>query len=132
MVPEAGDGEVAGGQQAAAARGEVGSVQEITAGVLAARLPTPTRNARTVHWWRSAVLVLVGIYALVSPGGLVTVVVVLFGLGLLWLALTEALAALAAPRPERPDADASDAEGSGDSEDSDPVEATEATETADA
>jgi len=106
QVPATGDGAAApatgpgaGSTVAAAARGEVTSVHEITAGVLAARLPTPTRNARTVHWWRAAVLLLVGIYALVSPGGLTTVVVVLLGLGILWLSLTEGLAALASPRP---------------------------------
>ena len=69
--------------------------------MLAVRLPTPTRNRRAVHWWRAAVLALVALFALVSPGGLTKVVVVLLGLGLLWLALTEGLAALASPRPGR-------------------------------
>ncbi|MEI8001735.1 MAG: hypothetical protein WCI50_10310 [Actinomycetes bacterium] len=74
----------------------------VAVGALAPRLPAPARRARSTHWWRAAGLLVVGLYAVVSPSALVSLVVVLAGIALLWLSLTEALAAWAAPRePDR-------------------------------
>lgn len=68
------------------------------AGVLAPRLPEPHQRPRTVRWWRAAALVVLGLFAILSPGSLTTVVVVLLGVVALYLAVTEALAAWATPR----------------------------------
>lgn len=67
-------------------------------GVLAPRLPEPPRKARTAHWWRAAGLLVLGLFAILSPASLTTVIIVLLGLVALYLALTEALAAWASPR----------------------------------
>jgi hypothetical protein len=80
----------------------------IRAGVLAPRLPEPHRRARSAHWWRAAALLVVGLFAVFSPGSLTNIVVILIGLALLYLAITEALAAWASPKepravPDRPD-----------------------------
>jgi uncharacterized membrane protein HdeD (DUF308 family) len=69
---------------------------------LAPRLPQPKRRARSAHWWRAAALVIVGLFAVFSPGSLTNIVVVLIGLALLYLAITEALAAWASPKEPRP------------------------------
>jgi hypothetical protein len=73
----------------------------VASGVLAPRLPEPKRRARSAHWWRAAALLVVGLFAVFSPGSLTTIVVVLIGLALLYLAITEALAAWASPKEPR-------------------------------
>jgi hypothetical protein len=91
----------------AAPTGEpVGAMGGIVAsGVLAPRLPEPKRRARSAHWWRAAVLLIIGLFAVFSPGSLTNIVVVLIGLALLYLAITEALAAWASPKEPRVDHD---------------------------
>src|SRR3954452_5822969 len=70
----------------------------VASGVLAPRLPQPRARARTAHWWRAAALLVVGLFAVLSPRSLTSIIVVLIGLVLLYLAITEALAAWAAPK----------------------------------
>jgi len=77
-------------------------VRGLVQGALAPRLPGPAD--RSAHWWRAAGLLVVGLFAVLSPGSLTTVLVVLLGVAAIYLALTEALAAWATPRRgERPD-----------------------------
>jgi hypothetical protein len=87
----------------AATTGEpVGAMGGIVAsGVLAPRLPEPKRRARSGHWWRAAALLVIGLFAVFSPGSLTNIVVVLIGVGLVYLAITEALAAWASPKEPR-------------------------------
>ena len=88
----------------------------MASGVLATRLPEPKRHARSAHWWRAAALLVVGLFAVFSPGSLTNIVVILIGLALLYLAVTEALAAWASPKEVRgpPDDDASEFDSSDD------------------
>jgi hypothetical protein len=86
----------------------------VASGVLAPRLPEPKRRPRSAHWWRAAALLVVGLFAVFSPGSLTTIVVVLIGLALLYLAITEALAAWASPKEPRP----TDDDGGGETTDS--------------
>jgi hypothetical protein len=58
-------------------------------------------GARGQHGWRAVVLLGIGLFAVLAPGGLTTVVVVLLGVGALYLAVVEAVAALRAP-PQSP------------------------------
>jgi hypothetical protein len=103
-VAAVGDAEIEERSPGASPTGEpVGAMAGIVAsGVLAPRLPEPKRRARSAHWWRAAALLVVGLFAVFSPGSLTTVVVVLIGLALLYLAITEALAAWASPKEPRP------------------------------
>ena len=73
----------------------------VASGILAPRLPEPKRRPRSAHWWRAAALVVVGLFAVFSPGSLTDLVVILIGLALLYLAITEALAAWASPKEPR-------------------------------
>lgn len=73
--------------------------RELVQGALAPRLPTAPRSTR---WWRAAALLGLGLLAVLSPGSLTTVIVVLLGFGALYLAVTEALAAWASPPPPEP------------------------------
>ena len=91
----------------------------VASGVLAPRLPEPKRRARSAHWWRAAVLVIVGLFAVFSPGSLTNLVVVLIGLALLYLAITEALAAWASPKEPRAVTEDVDADTAGDATASD-------------
>ena len=84
----------------------------VASGVLAPRLPEPKHRARTAHWWRAAALVVIGLFAVFSPGSLTNVVVILIGLGLLYLAITEALAAWASPKEPKPAHDTVETSGS--------------------
>ena len=59
--------------------------------------------ARGVHAWRAAALLGLGLFAVLAPGGLTTVVVVLLGVGALYLALIEGVAALRSPRRSTPE-----------------------------
>lgn len=83
--------------------GPAGSgTRAVVEGVLAPRLPEPRSAPRAAHWWRAAGLLVLGLFAVFSPGSLTTLVVVILGLAALYLALTEAVAAWGAPRPPRP------------------------------
>jgi hypothetical protein len=56
-------------------------------------------GARGQHAWRAVALLGIGLFAVLAPGGLTTVVVVLIGVGALYLAVVEGVAALrSAPR----------------------------------
>jgi hypothetical protein len=55
-------------------------------------------GARARHGWRAAALLGVGLFAVLDPGGLTTVVVVLLGAGALYLALIEGLAVWRSPK----------------------------------
>ncbi|MFM8304041.1 MAG: hypothetical protein ACKOA9_07070 [Actinomycetota bacterium] len=70
----------------------------VVAGVFAPRLPEPPHRTRAAHWWRAAGLLLVGLVAVVSPGSLTTVIVVLLGVLAIYLAVTETVAASTTPR----------------------------------
>jgi hypothetical protein len=99
--------------------GALGGV--VASGVLAPRLPAPKHRARSAHWWRAAALLVVGLFAVFSPGSLTNIVVILVGLALLYLAITEALAAWASPKEPRHLTDETPADaGSGPSEDEPP------------
>jgi hypothetical protein len=63
-------------------------------------------GARAQHAWRAVALLGVGLFAVLAPGGLTTVVVVLLGVGALYLALVEGFAAWRAPKPSAPEASA--------------------------
>jgi hypothetical protein len=73
----------------------------VASGVLAPRLPQPKQRVRAAHWWRAAALLVIGLFAVFSPGSLTNIVVVLIGLGLVYLAITEAIAAWASPKEPR-------------------------------
>jgi len=96
--------------------GGVAGARAVVEGVLAPRLPEPPRKARVAHWWRAAALLVIGLFAIWSPGSLTSVIVVLLGVVAVYLAVTEAIAAWGSPRepkaPSEPAAsgDASDAE----------------------
>jgi hypothetical protein len=77
--------------------------RELVQGALAPRLPAAPRTTR---WWRAAALLVLGLLAVFSPGSLTTVLVVLLGVGALYLAVTEALAAWASPPAPGPEAPA--------------------------
>jgi hypothetical protein len=59
-------------------------------------------GARAQHAWRAVALLGVGLFAVLAPGGLTTVVVVLLGVGALYLALVEGFAAWRSPKPPAP------------------------------
>jgi hypothetical protein len=61
-------------------------------------------GARGQHGWRAVALLGVGLFAVLAPGGLTTVVVILLGVGALYLAVVEAVAALRAPPHSTPEA----------------------------
>jgi hypothetical protein len=61
---------------------------------------------RAQHAWRAVVLLGLGLFAVLAPGGLTTVVVVLLGVGALYLALVEGFAAWRSPKPPAPEATA--------------------------
>jgi hypothetical protein len=104
--------------------GHAGALAGVAAsGVLAPRLPEPRRRARTAHWWRAAALLVVGLFAVFSPGSLTNIVVILIGLALLYLAITEALAAWASPKEPRSVADGNDAAPQSDPSDDEPRDA---------
>jgi hypothetical protein len=86
----------------------------VVEGALAPRLPEPRTSPRTTHWWRAAGLLVIGLFAVFSPGSLTTLVVVVLGLVALYLALTEGVAAWGSPRPAKPDA--ADADGAADAD----------------
>jgi len=88
----------AGGEGAVEA-GVAATTRAVVEGALAPRLPEPRRAARATHWWRAAGLLVLGMFAVLSPGSLTTIVVVLLGVVALYLALTEALAAWGSPKP---------------------------------
>ena len=50
-------------------------------------------------------LLIIGLFAVFSPGSLTNIVVILIGLALLYLAITEAIAAWASPKEPRVDPD---------------------------
>jgi hypothetical protein len=60
-------------------------------------------GARSQHGWRAVALLGVGLFAVLAPGGLTTVVVILLGVGALYLAVVEGVAALRAPRQSTPE-----------------------------
>jgi hypothetical protein len=108
-VPDAVEGEtVAAGDDAIAPEAPTEEVRAraVVEGILAPRLPEPPRKARAAHWWRAAGLLVLGLYAVFSPGSLTSVIVVLLGVVALYLAITEAIAAWGSPRePKAPDGD---------------------------
>lgn len=77
---------------------DTGGTRAVVGGILAPRLPEPPRKARVAHWWRAAGLLVLGLFAVWSPGSLTSVVVVLLGIVALYLAVTEAVAAWGSPR----------------------------------
>jgi hypothetical protein len=111
VAVEPGDGEAAmpdeevspGASEAGEPAGAMAGV--VATGVLAPRLPQPKQRARTAHWWRAAALLVVGLFAVLSPGSLTSIIVVLIGIVLVYLAITEGLAAWASPKEPRPDSD---------------------------
>jgi hypothetical protein len=107
------------------ARGEhAGALAGVVAsGVLAPRLPEPKRRVRSAHWWRAAALLIVGLFAVFSPGSLTDIVVILIGLALLYLSVTEALAAWASPKEPRAMSDEADTAPESDPPDDEPPEA---------
>lgn len=58
-------------------------------------------GVRAQHAWRALALLGIGLFAVLAPGGLTTVVVVLLGVGALYLALLEGFAAWRSPKPAR-------------------------------
>lgn len=73
------------------------AARAVVEGVLAPKLPAPKTSARTTHWWRAGGLLALGLFAVLSPGSLTTVVVVMLGIAALYLAVTEAVAAWGTP-----------------------------------
>jgi len=65
--------------------------------------PLARGGARVQHAWRALALLGIGLFAVLAPGGLTTVVVVLLGVGALYLALVEGVAAWRAPRQSTPE-----------------------------
>jgi hypothetical protein len=61
-------------------------------------------GARGQHAWRAMALLGIGLFAVLAPGGLTTVVVVLIGVGALYLAVVEGVAALRSPPQSTPEA----------------------------
>ena len=80
---------------------DTGGTRAVVEGILAPRLPEPPRKARVAHWWRAAGLLVVGLFAVWSPGSLTNVIVVLLGIAALYLAVTEAVAAWGSPRESK-------------------------------
>jgi len=95
----------------------------VASGALAPRLPEPKRRVRSAHWWRAAALLIVGLFAVFSPGSLTNIVVILIGLALLYLAITEALAAWASPKEPRAASDGADTAPESDPPDDEPPDA---------
>jgi hypothetical protein len=60
-------------------------------------------GTRAQHAWRAVVLLGLGLFAVLAPGGLTTVFVVLLGAGALYLALVEGFAAWRSPKPAAPE-----------------------------
>jgi hypothetical protein len=56
-------------------------------------------GTRAQHGWRALALLGIGLFAVLAPGGLTTVVVILLGVGALYLASVEGFAAWRAPKP---------------------------------
>ena len=99
----AGDAPAPVGAPNASAAPETGT-RAVVEGVLAPRLPEPKGPPRAAHWWRAAGLLVIGLYAVFSPGSLTTFVVVALGIAALYLAITEGIAAWGSPRePKTPD-----------------------------
>jgi len=72
-----------------------------SAGVFArVRLPQPRVESRAVHGWRAVALLVLGLFAVLDPSGVITVLVVVLGVGVLYLAVTEGIAAASSPTPE--------------------------------
>ncbi|MFA5882615.1 MAG: hypothetical protein WDA60_02065 [Acidimicrobiia bacterium] len=99
--------------EAAATGPEAGGpegTRAVVEGILAPRLPEPPRKPRVAHWWRAAALLVLGLFAIWSPGSLTSVIVVLLGIVAVYLAVTEAVAAWGSPRePKEPaESDTSD------------------------
>jgi hypothetical protein len=61
-------------------------------------------GTRDQHAWRAVALLGVGLFAVLAPGGLATLVVILFGVGALYLAVVEGVAALRSPGQSTPEA----------------------------
>jgi hypothetical protein len=61
-------------------------------------------GTRNQHAWRAVALLGGGLFAVLAPGGLTTLVVILLGVGALYLAVVEGVAALRAPRQSTPEA----------------------------
>jgi hypothetical protein len=88
------------------ADGRDGAPAPVGAGAAAAafthvRLPKPRVESRSSHAWRAAALVVLGLFAVFDPGGVVTVLVVAVGIAVLYLAVTEGIAAVGSQRVER-------------------------------
>jgi hypothetical protein len=60
-------------------------------------------GTRAQHAWRAVALLGLGLFAVLAPGGLTTVFVVLLGAGALYLALVEGFAAWRSPKPAAPE-----------------------------
>jgi len=60
-------------------------------------------GTRNQHAWRAVALLGGGLFAVLAPGGLTTLVVVLLGVGALYLAVVEGVTALRAPRQSTPE-----------------------------
>lgn len=67
------------------------------------RLPEPEGNQRLHHAWRAGGLGVVGITALMFPSFVTSTLVLLLGIALFYLAVTEGLAAHRAPHPIDPE-----------------------------
>ena len=65
--------------------------------------PLARGGARAQHAWRALALLGIGLFAVLAPGGLTTVVVILLGVGALYLALVEGVAAWRSPRQSTPE-----------------------------
>lgn len=61
-------------------------------------------GTRDQHAWRAVALLGVGLFAVLAPGGLTTLVVILLGVGALYLAVVEGVAALRSPGQSTPEA----------------------------
>jgi hypothetical protein len=75
----------------------------VTTAVARVRLPPPRSESRVAHVWRAVALAVLGLFAVFDPGGVGTVIIVMGGVAVLYLAATECVAAVAttaAPRVE--------------------------------
>lgn len=73
----------------------VDGADDATAGGALARLrlPPPRGDARMAHAIRAVVLLVLGVFAVFDPGGVATFLIVVAGIAVLYLAVTEAIAA---------------------------------------
>ncbi|MFN8035205.1 MAG: hypothetical protein U0V73_04660 [Acidimicrobiia bacterium] len=95
--------EAAEGAGIPAERPLVPAITGLVAGALRWRLPPPERNHRLHHAWRAGGLGVVGLAALMFPDFVTSTIVLLLGLALCWLAVTEGLAAYRTPHPVDPE-----------------------------